>query len=148
MDKEYSLEPGTGFAIIGRFIYPSSGDRRQVQRTDTYELAPGEGILFTGRGDEVYEPTFFKQSKMRDALMSVEPETVQMIVILEEMSGGLLITDPAGNHSYGITKGVPPSGRAMVVSRGRVHYAGIWGETQEEAHQRLVKLQQERFRRF
>ena len=145
MMREF-LEPGPGFAIIGRFVYPSKDDHSHVQQTDRFDLVQGEGILFTGKKDNPGKPIRFKQSELNEIIQQIEPGTIQLMALVDKTSGGLLFTDLTKENSFGIAKHTPKERRALVVNFGRIVFAGIWGESQEEANQRLKEVIEKKLR--
>ena len=141
------LEPGPGYAIIGRWVYPRQDDANinHILQSDTYELAPGEGLLFVGDGDNPDTPVRFQQSELENILRETDPRKVQIMAIVEQRSGGLLFTDMTQENSIGIGQQTPQ--KVMTAKYGRITFAGIWGESQEEARGRLAQLQEKRLRR-
>ncbi|MCR4264517.1 MAG: hypothetical protein NUV98_07450 [Candidatus Roizmanbacteria bacterium] len=149
MEKEDEIFRATSHAIIGRFVYGQESS--SVEKVDQYDLEPGSVLIFTGTAEDperASDPMSGRQDSLEDMLQQVMDvrEHIQIIAVLDQNTGGLLITDGTEDNSYGINAQVPPEGRVIAANFGRTAYCIIWGESRSETTHTLRQLQAQRAR--
>lgn len=129
-----------GYAVMARFVYSDPDKRDHVQKTDMYHMGPGEGFIFWGKGDTPEDPIPFTRKTIEEELeniLTARKENVQLIAFIDESSGELLMTGGAGGSGVRINNATPKEERVITAQYGRLLFAGIWGESQEEADAHL-----------
>jgi len=149
MKDNERLRQNPGFAVVVRFNYSGERINRRVQSVDQFELTPGEGLLFIGEGDLPETPVPITKATLAEELRAIHPtRQLQLIAFVDEQSGGLLFSDGTPERSFGITRDIPVKQRFLSVNFGNTTFAGIWGESRQEAYACLNRLRQEKIKRI
>lgn len=133
-------------ALVARFIYEDAS-KKHVTQANQYHLTPGEGIVFYGENDLTSIAASFQQPEIEFVLQTIlqEQKTLQLLAVLDMHNRGLLLSQ-GPERNWGINGNIPKGQRMVGLDYGRMQFAGIWGESQQEVTETLRILQAQRSR--
>ncbi|MBU2592259.1 MAG: hypothetical protein ABH867_03605 [Patescibacteria group bacterium] len=150
MNPERKELPIRSHTIVNRFVY-GEGSTNST-RVDRYDLVLGSVLIFTGTKEtpnRVVPPRKGEQDTIKQMLEVIvsNHELVQVAVILDQNTGGLLVTDGTPEKSWGIDLTTLPEDRCFSLGCGNQSFTFIWGESKQETEAVLQRLQDEAIRR-
>lgn len=144
MSPEKRETPIRGYAIVERTVW--SEDLVNGVQTDRYELFPGSVLMFTGTYEDPTRAVAPRSGKQDELVESLEAailnrELIQAIVILDQNTGSLLVTDGSQENSWGLSSEFPRERRHFSLDSDNQTFSFTWGESQQEVEDSLRELQ-------